>query len=335
MQGNGRGPVIALPGDVFTRDPARKPIRSRLAALWALSAGLALALAPAVRALETDREYGSASFQFLKLPLSPRIVALGGAGAALADGAGDLDLNPAAPVSDSARLVVGKGFPFAEFGSGSSHIVWSVKRGGSRILLNARYLGFDKIRGYDDLARPTTHYGAHTLKGQLGYAGRYGRLDYGATLNFAENSISGANYRTAMVNVGLRGRVFDGLHAGLSVVNADFWGSRARIEGNEDPFPPTAIQAGLSYARAIGRGFRAAAAVDARTRNDEKLAFPMGLEVSWQDILYARMGFPVAEPEPGLAAGLGLQWNQFRVQYAFQGHEVLAPGHFWSFEIAF
>jgi hypothetical protein len=301
----------------------------------AAAVSLLLALAPAALALETDREYGSASFQFLKLPLSPRIVALGGAGAALADGAGDLDLNPAAPVSDSARLVVGKGFPFSEFESGSSHIVWSVKRGGSRILLNARYLGFDRIRGYDDLARPTTPYGAHTLKGQLGYAGRYRRLDYGATLNFAENSIASANYRAAMVNVGARYRVIAGLHAGLSVVNADFWGSGARIEGNEDPFPPTSIQAGLSYARTIGRGFRAAAAVDARTRNDEKLAFPMGLEVSWRDILYARAGFPVAEPEPGLAAGLGLQWNQFRVQYAFQGHEVLAPGHFWSFEIAY
>jgi hypothetical protein len=57
---------------------------------------LLLSLVPASLALEIDREYGSSSFKFLKLPLSPRIVGLAGAGSALADGAGEIDLNPAA-----------------------------------------------------------------------------------------------------------------------------------------------------------------------------------------------------------------------------------------------
>lgn len=315
-----------------------------------LAAALAVAGGIPAHALDLDREYGASSFKFLKLPLSPRIVALGGAGAALADGAGDLDLNPAAPASDSGRLVVGKGFPFSEFYGGSSHITWSIPNRDYRILVNARYLGFDKINGYDELARITTPYGAHTLKGQIGLAGRgltggarkgMGRqsrlqdLTWGFTANLAENSIAGANYRTAMVNVGMRYRVFEGMHAGLSVVNADFWGSEAKVEGNEDPFPPTAIQAGLAYAHGIGAVFRAALAVDARTRNDEKLTWPMGVEVSWRDMLYARGGFPLAEQEPGIAAGLGLAWSMFRFHYAFQGHETLGPGHFWALEIRY
>lgn len=309
--------------------------RSAVPAAGMLLAAAILTLATGGFALEFDREYGSSSFKFLKLPLSPRIVALGGAGAGLADGAGDVDLNPAAAAYDSGRLVVGKGYPFSQFGAGSSHITWSVPRHAYRILINARYLGFDKIDGYDDLARITTPYGAHTLKGQAGLAGLHGRIGWGATVNFAENSIAGANYRTAMVNAGTRVRVMEGLHAGLSVLNADFWGSEARIEGNEDPFPPTAIQAGLAYSHSLGAGLRGSLAVDARTRNDEKLCWPMGAEVSWRDMIVVRGGFPAAEPEPGPALGVGLQWSAFRFQYAFQAHETLGPGHFWALEVKY
>lgn len=295
---------------------------------------LALLVAPAA-ALEFDRVYGASSFKFLKLPLSPRIVALGGAGAGLADGAGELDLNPAAPALDSARLVVGKGLPFAAFEAGTSHIVWSVPyRRSYRILINARYLGFDKIQGYE-MTGPTTAYGAHTLKGQLGLAGTSSGLSWGFTANFAENAVADANYRTAMLNIGLRYRLMDGLGAGLSVINADFWGSESENAEFEDPFPPTAVQAGLAYSRPVGKAFRASVAADVRTRNDEKMAFPVGAEITWQDLITVRAGFPFAEPEPDFAAGLGLTWSRFGFQYAFQGHPDLGPGHYWALEVRY
>jgi len=189
----------------------------------AFALGAALSALPAL-ALETDRQYGAASFQFLKLPLSPRIVALGGAGVALSDGAGELDLNPAAPASDSARLVIGKGFPFSEFRAGSSHITWSIPYHGYRILLNARYLGFDDLEGWDGLDQSTSKYGAHTLKLQGGLAGHWRKLFWGATLNYAENNIAEANYGSGMANAGFRYAVLPGLFAGVSLVNADFWG---------------------------------------------------------------------------------------------------------------
>lgn len=297
-----------------------------------LASVLILAALPAF-ALETDRQYGESSFKFLKLPLSPRIVGLGGAGAALADGVGEIDLNPAAPAEDSAALVVGKGFPFGEFQAGSSHITWSVPYRGYRILINARYLGFDDIDGYGSREDTTTPYGAHTLKGQLGVAGKLLGLAWGATVNYAENSIAGANYGSGMVNLGLRYAILPGLHAGLSVVNADFWTSKSKDATFADPFPPTALQAGLSYARVLGAGVKAAVAVDARTRNDEELNFPMGAEVSWRDLLFARAGFPFGAQEPGFHGGLGLRWSIFDFQYAYEGHATLSPGHFWELAI--
>jgi hypothetical protein len=295
----------------------------------------ALAAAAPSRALETDRMYGEAGFKFLKLPLAPRIVSLAGAGSALADDVGALDLNPAAGAADSGHLVLGKGYPFAQFQSSSSHIAWAIPLdGGYRILLNARYLGFDDIPGWSEQDDTTSAYGAHSLKAQAGLAGRWGKLQWGATLNFAGNGIASANYATAMVNVGARYPLLPGLMAGASVVNADFWDSRAKDENNRDPFPPTAAQAGLAYTHALGADWQAALAVDARTRNDEEMAWPMGLEVAWKKMLFARAGFPFGEQEPGFAAGLGLRWSLFQFQYAFQSHATLSPGIFWSLDLA-
>jgi hypothetical protein len=307
---------------------AISPIRFLVPALLAVMAG-----ASTGHALEFDREFGEASFKFLKLPLSPRVVALGGSGVALADGAGEIDLNPAAPAADSGHLVLGKGYPFAEFQANTSHITWSIPYRGYRILLNARYLGFDDIPGFTPQNGATSDYGAHTLKAQAGLAGGFHRLMWGATVGFANNNIANASYSSAMVNAGARYAVLPGLMAGLSVVNADFWDSKAKEEGNRDPFPPTAAQAGLSYTHALWADLEGSAAVDARTRNDEKMVWPMGLEVSWRKILFARAGYPLGEQEPAVAMGMGLQWSLFRFQYAFQNHETLSPAHYWSLDI--
>ena len=296
---------------------------------------LLLVLCAAAQALETDRQYGEASFKFLKLPLAPRVVGLAGAGAALADDAGGLDLNPAAAASDSGHLILGKGYPYSEFQSSSSHITWSIPlESGYRILLNARYLGFDDIAGWDQKDDSTSAYGAHSLKLQAGAAGRWGRLDWGATLNYAGNGIASANYTTAMVNVGLKYAILPGLNAGGSLVNADFYDSKAKEAGNADPFPPTAVQAGLAYTHGFGADWQASLAADARTRNDEQLAWPLGVEVGWRKTVFARAGFPLGEQEPGFAAGLGLRWSLFAFNYAFQSHSTLGPGHFWALDLA-
>lgn len=294
-----------------------------------------LAACASAHALEFDREFGEASFKFLKLPLSPRVVGLAGSGVALGDGAGEIDLNPAAPAADSGTLVLGKGYPFAQFQANSSHITWAIPAAGYRILLNARYLGFDDIPGFSEQNNSTAKYGAHTLKAQAGLAGVFHDLRWGATVGYAGNSIADANYSSAMISAGMRYFLFPGLVAGLSAANADFWDSKAKDATNLDPFPPTALQAGLAYSHGLGADFSAALEADARTRNDEELAWPMGLEVAWRHTLFARAGFPLGEQEPGLSAGLGLRWSLFQFQYAYQSHETLSPAHYWSLDIRY
>jgi hypothetical protein len=282
---------------------------------------------------ETNRGYGEASFQFLKLSLSPRSIALGGAGVALVDGVADADFNPAAAARDSGALAVGQGYPFLAFSATGSHITWSIPWRGKRFLVQARYLGFEDIPGWSDNNQSTAAYGAHTLKGQAGMAGILFGFAYGVTAAFAQNHIADADYALALLNAGFWRGLPWGFALGAAAVNADFWSDEN--SENAGVFPPTAVQAGLSYTRDLPQEVTVSLAVDARTRNDEQLAFPAGVEASWKRTLWARLGYPFAEPEPALSAGLGLRWSRFGFHYAYQGHAVLSGGHYWSLEVRY
>ncbi len=299
-----------------------------------LSALVVAILARPGFALQTDRQYGEASFKFLKLSLSPRATALGGAGAALLDGIGDADLNPAAAARDSGALALGQGYPFQAFSATGSQIAWNLPWDNRRVTLHARYLGYDDIPGYDASGQPTAAYAAYTLKLQAGLAGNLWGFAYGASLAFAQNNIAAdADYRTGLVNVGLMRSLPFGFALGLAALNADFWTSTAK-DGSLI-FPPTTLQAGLAYSRSLPENIRASVALDARTRNDEQIAFPAGLEASWKDLLWVRAGWPFAEPEPALSLGLGLRWSRFGFDYAYQGHAVMAGGHTWALEVRY
>ncbi len=286
-----------------------------------------------VWSLETDKQFGEASFKFLKLPLAPRIAGMAGSGVAAILDASGLDLNPAGAAAEGGLIVVGRGYPFAEFQSNSNFITWSLPIQSYRLLLNARYLGFNNIPGFLENNQSTTDYGAHTLKLQVGAAGVLKDVQWGLTGNFAQNNIAEANYATVMINGGLHYEVWKGLSIGASGTNADIWTSKAQYTGNANPFPPTALQAGLAYKQSLTSNLKVTGAVDARSRNDEELTWPIGLEMNWRDCLYGRAGFPMGEQEPGIALGLGLRWDVFQFDYAFQSHETLSPAHYWSLGI--
>jgi hypothetical protein len=299
-----------------------------------LSVFIAL-LGAKVHALETDRAFGEASYQFLKLPLSPRITALSGAGIGLWDGAGEAESNPASSAEEPSKVILGYGYPFSSFGAKASHLVWNGPLATGRLWLGARYLGYDDISGHNELDVETSAYGAHTWKAQAGYATALKGLKLGVALGFAQNHIAEASYATALANVGLQYAVWRGLSVGAAVTHADLWTSDAYFDGNASPFPPTTMQAGIAYRQTIPKGWTAALAVDARTRNDETLAWPLGVELEWHDMVALRGGYAVAAKEAGISAGLGVTWSLFQVQYAYEGHATLDAGHYLSLEIAY
>jgi hypothetical protein len=279
-----------------------------------------------------DLDLGASSFQFLKLSLSPRITALGGAGAALAEGAGEAEINPAAAVREGGALTLGQEYPPQQFGTSASHIAWNLPWDERRVTLHARYLGFEKIPGWDGDNNETAPYEAHTLKLQAGLAGHNYGLDWGGSAAYARNNIADATYSALLANAGLRRALPAGFSAGASMMNAPLWAAKTRETG-ETIEPPLTWQAGLGYSRALRPGSRLSVALDARKVDQEDLVYPLGAEYMMMDALFLRAGYPIGDPDNGAAVGVGLRWSRFGFQYAYKGHSTLSGGHGWTLEI--
>jgi hypothetical protein len=296
-----------------------------------LAAALCMLAAPAARAQE-GLDLGASSFQFLKLSLSPRAVAMGGAGTALAHGAGEAEINPAAGASASSSLTLGQEYPPQEFGTNASHISWNLPWNTRRIMVHARYLGFEEIPGFDDDNNATTPYEAHTLKLQAGLAGQNFGFDWGGTAAYARNNIADASYSALLAGGGVQRDLIYGVSAGLSVTNVALWAAKTRETG-ETVEPPFIVQAGLGYVRALRPGSKVSVALDARRVAEEDVVFPIGAEYQFMDALLIRAGYPVGDPDNSVALGFGLQWSRFAFNYAYKHHTTLSGGHGWTLEI--
>ncbi len=281
---------------------------------------------------QDDLALGASSFQFLKLPLSPRATAMGGAGAALALGAGEAEINPAAGARGGGTLTLGQDYPPQEFGTTASHLAWNLGWGERRVLLHARYLGFDKIPGWDSDNNATTPYEAHTLKLQAGLAGHNFGFDWGGSAAFARNNIADATYSAMLVNAGVRRDLAYGLSAGASMMNAALWAGETE-ESGETVEPPLTWQVGVGYTRDLRPGSRIAVAVDARLTRDEDVVVPVGVEYMLMDALLLRAGYPVGDSDNSFGLGFGVQWSRFAFNYAYKHHTTLSGAHGWTLEI--
>jgi hypothetical protein len=271
-------------------------------------------------------------FQFLKLTLAPRSVAMGGAGAALAEGAGEAEVNPASAARVPGSLTLGQEYAPREFGARASHLSWGLPWASRRILLHARYLGFDEIPGWDADNNATTPYDAHTLKLQAGMAGGNFGIDWGGSLAYARNNVADASYSAALLNVGARRALPWGLAAGAAATNVAFWSGRSR-SAMENAEPAATLRGGIAWTRDLRPGSSVSLAADAVKTGEEDVVLPVGVEYKVFDALFLRAGWPVADPDNRLTLGVGLKWSRFAFQYAYKGHSALSGGHGWTLEI--
>ncbi len=280
---------------------------------------------------EMDRGAGEASFQILKIHLDPKVVAMAGAGTALYGRAlSSTDMNPASINPDSMSLYLGQGYPYRESGAMISHGIWNLDFSNHKTFFHYRYLGFGgDLPGYDADNNPTSDYSAHSLKVEFGYANRFKFVNYGAGISYVENNISWANYRTFILDLGLQANVLPGLSLGAALNNGEIFTSEPQTSAGVKPFPPTTVRAGIAYTYNAPKEIDLCIALDARTRKDEKLNFPMGVEISWKKIISLRTGYPLGEPEPAQSFGIGVQYKRLIVDYGLKRYETLSPGHFW------
>ncbi|HEX2613252.1 MAG TPA: hypothetical protein VHO02_06650 [Fibrobacteria bacterium] len=287
---------------------------------------------PAAPRAQAGMDPEAPGFQFLKLSLVPRSVAMGGAGAALAEGAGEAEVNPAAAARVPGSLTLGQEYAPREFGARASHLSWGLPWGPRRVVVHARYLGFDEIPGWDADNNSTTPYAAHTLKLQAGMAGGNFGVDWGGSLAYARNNVADASYSAALLNVGARRALPWGLAAGAAATNVSLWSGRSR-SAMENAEPASILRGGLAWTRDLRPGSSVSLAADAVKTGEEDVVLPVGVEYKVFDALFLRAGWPVADPDNRLTLGLGLKWSRFAFQYAYKGHSALSGGHGWTLEI--
>jgi hypothetical protein len=95
---------------------------------------------------------------------------------------------------------------------------------------------------------------------------------------------------------------------------------------------------GLAYDAVQTNDFRVTAAVDATHPNDNTEYVNSGLEVAWQEMVFARAGYKslfLRDSEQGLTLGFGLHYaitnvGSFKLDYGFADYGRLQSVHYFS-----
>ena len=317
-----------VPTDPRPRRAAPRP-RGPLAAVLALA--LACGLAGRAGAGTTT------GFAFLDLPAGARIAALGGAGAALADGPDALFWNPAG-IASAVAVTGSRGriaFDHHEsIQSFRQEIVGGViqKAGdGIGLALNAHYT--EGIEQRDELGNLLGSFGADDFAVAFGYAATAAPgLRLGGALQWAHEDLGGSGASALGLSAG-------GLYALPSVAGLTL-GASVRNLGGSPSFKtvtgadgakvpqPLTVSAGATYGHAKANGFGWRAAADVLQLKGDSMEGRLGLEVSPIPSLSLRAGWMLGQDAADLTAGAGIAVGRFDVDYAFVPyHDNLGSSH--------
>ncbi len=288
-----------------------------------LAAGaLLLLLLPGGRPAHAGTTTG---FSFLDLPAGARIAALGGAGAALAEGPIALFWNPAglAPVAlaEGSRGRVGFDHHESIQKFRQELVGAALEKGGDGlgIALNAHYT--DRIDERDPLGNLLGTFGASDFAVALGVAKAAGPgLRLGGALQWAHESLAGSGASALGLSAGALYAPAGarGITLGASVRNlgkSPAFKAEDGSDGAKVPQPLT-LSAGAAYGGRAGRlAWRAAA--DLVKLKGDSAEGRLGLEVLPVPNLALRAGWMLGQDASDLTAGAGIAVGRFDVDYAF------------------
>jgi len=312
------------------RSMRRHPLpRGLVAALVAV----ALACAGAGRAAAGS----TTGFAFLDLPAGARIAALGGAGAALADGPEALFWNPAgiapaqAVTGSRGRITFDHHESIQKF---RQEIVGGIVQkvgDGLGLAINSHYT--EAIEQRDALGNLLGSFGADDLAVAFGYAATVTPgLRLGGALQWAHEDLGGSGASALGISAGglyaLPGA--PGLTLGASVRNlggSPSFKTDTGADGAKVPQPLT-VSAGATYGHAKANGFGWRAAADVLKLKGDAMEGRLGIEVSPVPSLSLRAGWMLGQDAADLTAGAGIAVGQFDVDYAFVPyHDNLGSSH--------
>ena len=269
-------------------------------------------------------------FSFLRLPVSARSAALGGAGATFLTGADALHANPAG-LSDAA----GEATSSSDWGvSGDVSLIHHEALAGLRqdaITVNlardneAVALGFntlysESIELRDEVGRLQGSFGLTDILVEGGYARTFSRgWQVGGTVGYVSEDLAGSTANTWLLGAGAR--LSPPSLPGLSLAAAvRHFGpdTEFRIDGapGESFSLPLTVAGGAAYARPFGEAGTWLVVAEATQARDEDVMGNVGLEIEYS-VIALRGGARLGADEGEFTAGLGVRSGSFRFDYAF------------------
>ncbi len=275
---------------------------------------------------------GSTDAQFLKIGVSPRAAALAGAYISIADGAEATYYNPAA-ISRIKNMDLC--FTHTEWFAGINHeFAAAVKNFGT-----LGTFGLSVIALYTDEMKVRTPLQPDGT-GETFYAGNYkfglsyarfltDRVTFGGTLNFVHMSLYSdfkANAVSGDIAV-LYVTDFRGFRFGMKIAN---FGSEIKYVNESYP-QPTNFQFGLSMNAIQTENQVLLAGFSAIKPNDGKPLGQLGVEWSYNHLLFLRGGYELNHEVATYSFGGGLNWRvssyQLRVDYSYSDYSLLGGTH--------
>lgn len=265
-------------------------------------------------------------FDFLKIGIGARPLALGEAYVALADDINAIYWNPAGLVQLRRQET---GFTYNRWFEDIGYYFFGYGHlfNDSVFALGVYYLGTENIEGSDDASNPTGEFSVYNLAFVFSYSRQLtDKLSMGLNLKFISEKLEDENANAFAFDLGaLYKTEIPNLVLGLNIQNV---GTKIRFITQSASLPLN-WKFGLAYK--LFPTYPVILTLDANKLENRDIYFGLGAEWWLGDYLALRVGRKFdSRIDDGFRFGLGLKVEDLRLDYAYIPHNILGDTHQFS-----
>ena len=268
---------------------------------------------------------GASAMKFLYLKPAPRAAALSGAGIAKPKSAAELSANPLATLSAVNPEIGVNQIVFSDkIDAKLFSLYYALPYENISFSAALTFLGYDDLEGRNEDGFQTGNFGASAYALQLGAGYKHKMFSYAISAKFASETIDDATAVAFLADGGASVSVNPYLSFGATITNV---GYVSPFESGHE-VPPTALETGITGTIPILSNFELSLNADLYRRADSETQGLFGAEISYLDILMLRAGYSLRDDtDDGVSAGIGIHFNQIKVEYAYTTNNTLDANH--------
>lgn len=266
-----------------------------------------------------------ATGDFLNLPVDVRSLGMGEASQALAAGADEVSVNPAAVDAVRAQQFYFT-HAFLYQGVGADYLSYGLSRGPHHFGLSYYHVGYGELEGHDVNGAATGNFGPSDTAYAFSYGTDIGPVDVGGTFKYVDSKIV-TEAKSPTFDAGAHYRVNSDWAVGLSGANL---GGGLKYDAQSAPLP-TRVSAGVGWRALEGLWL----ALDVVNPIYSPSYVAMGSEylvpIKGVGSLAVRLGVNTKTPDlgalAGLKAGIGFKFKALDIDYALSTGGDLGQAH--------